>query len=220
MGIENRDYYRKAHNYRALADWGIYSITPAVKFIIITNVVVFLLQVFVVREVRVAPLDMMRKQNPELDRMLAEAGDDPQALEALRRKNQGLDRLLDANDMDNAFVPPQRISLIQEWFELDPSKVLYQGQVWRLLTHAFCHERQGLFHILFNMLFLYWFGCTLEGMYGEREFLLFYLAAAARRVRGHGVCRSGIRHRFNPSWNRSVGGRDGGGHAVCFALPA
>ena len=28
------------------------------------------------------------------------------------------------------------------------------------------------------MLFLYWFGCTIEAMYGSREFLLFYLAAA------------------------------------------
>lgn len=35
-----------------------------------------------------------------------------------------------------------------------------------------------LWHILFNMLFLYWFGTRLEGMYGSREFLLFYLAAA------------------------------------------
>ena len=56
--------------------------------------------------------------------------------------------------------------------------MVYQGQVWRLLTHAFCHDRYGVFHILFNMLFLYWFGCTLESMYGSREFLLFYLAAA------------------------------------------
>jgi len=28
------------------------------------------------------------------------------------------------------------------------------------------------------MLLLYWFGCTLESMYGSREFLLFYLTAA------------------------------------------
>jgi hypothetical protein len=28
------------------------------------------------------------------------------------------------------------------------------------------------------MVLLYWFGCTLESMYGSREFLLFYLAAA------------------------------------------
>ena len=35
-----------------------------------------------------------------------------------------------------------------------------------------------LWHILFNMLLLYWFGQRLERMYGSTEFLLFYLSAA------------------------------------------
>ena len=42
----------------------------------------------------------------------------------------------------------------------------------------FCHDRFGVWHILFNMLFLYWFGRMLEPLYGSREFLLFYLTAA------------------------------------------
>src|ERR1700683_4013794 len=53
-----------------------------------------------------------------------------------------------------------------------------EGQLRRLITSAFCHQRFGLWHILFNMLMLYWFGTRLERMYGPREFLLFYLAAA------------------------------------------
>ena len=61
---------------------------------------------------------------------------------------------------------------------LDTNKVIEQGQVWRLLTHAFCHDRHNILHIVFNMLFLFWFGRTLESMYGSREFLLFYLTAA------------------------------------------
>src|SRR5262249_39604855 len=73
--------------------------------------------------------------------------------------------------------PGKKVSLVQEWAELDTRKLLH-GQVWRLLTHAFCHERFGVFHILFNMLFLYWWGCTIESMYGTREFLAFYLTAA------------------------------------------
>jgi membrane associated rhomboid family serine protease len=56
--------------------------------------------------------------------------------------------------------------------------VVHQGQVWRLLTHAFCHDRHSIWHIVFNMLLLFWFGPTLESMYGSREFLLFYLTAA------------------------------------------
>jgi membrane associated rhomboid family serine protease len=52
------------------------------------------------------------------------------------------------------------------------------GQLRRLLPAAFCHDRYGIWHIVFNMLFLYWFGCTLESMYGSREFLFFYLTSA------------------------------------------
>ena len=52
------------------------------------------------------------------------------------------------------------------------------GQVWRLLTYAFLHYRGNVLHILFNMLFLWWFGHEMEEMYGSREFLLFYLVSA------------------------------------------
>jgi membrane associated rhomboid family serine protease len=60
---------------------------------------------------------------------------------------------------------------------LTPQEVA-DGQIWRLLTYAFLHDPQSLLHIVFNMLFLWWFGTDLEEMYGPREFLCFYLAAA------------------------------------------
>jgi membrane associated rhomboid family serine protease len=60
---------------------------------------------------------------------------------------------------------------------LDTRAVLH-GQVWRLLTYAFLHSPDTIFHILFNMLFLWWFGSSLEELYGPREFALFYLASA------------------------------------------
>jgi membrane associated rhomboid family serine protease len=60
-------------------------------------------------------------------------------------------------------------------FLLVPEKVL-QGEVWRLLTYAFLHA--DILHILFNMLFLWWFGHELEDIYGHKEFLAFYLVAA------------------------------------------
>jgi membrane associated rhomboid family serine protease len=72
----------------------------------------------------------------------------------------------------------EKVSVVEQWFKLDPRKTAYQGQVWRLITCAFCHERLSPWHILFNMLLLYWFGTRLESMYGTREFVLFYLAAA------------------------------------------
>jgi membrane associated rhomboid family serine protease len=72
----------------------------------------------------------------------------------------------------------ERYDLVQKWLQLDGTKVIGQGQVWRLVTCAFCHSRKKIFHIVFNMLFLFWFGRTLERMYGSREFLLFYITAA------------------------------------------
>jgi membrane associated rhomboid family serine protease len=60
---------------------------------------------------------------------------------------------------------------------LDTQRVL-SGQVWRLLSYAFVHSPEGIYHILFNMLFLWWFGSDLELLYGPREFLTFYLTAA------------------------------------------
>jgi membrane associated rhomboid family serine protease len=64
-----------------------------------------------------------------------------------------------------------------EAFQLDVGHVLH-GQVWRLLTYAFLHDPYSIWHILFNMLFLWWFGSDVEDLYGPREFLLFYLTSA------------------------------------------
>jgi membrane associated rhomboid family serine protease len=61
--------------------------------------------------------------------------------------------------------------------ELDTTKVR-EGQIWRLLTYAFLHSPASLWHILFNLLFLWWFGSELESLYGSKEFLAFYLVAA------------------------------------------
>jgi membrane associated rhomboid family serine protease len=60
---------------------------------------------------------------------------------------------------------------------LDTNAVLH-GEVWRLLSYAFVHSPDGFSHILFNMLFLWWFGSDLESLYGSREFLAFYLCSA------------------------------------------
>jgi membrane associated rhomboid family serine protease len=60
---------------------------------------------------------------------------------------------------------------------LNVDKVLH-GQVWRLLSYAFLHDTNSIYHILFNMLFLWWFGRDIEDLYGPREFLAFYLASA------------------------------------------
>jgi membrane associated rhomboid family serine protease len=67
--------------------------------------------------------------------------------------------------------------LVTDWLILDTDKVLH-GQVWRLLTYAFLHDTAGFYHILFNMLFLWFFGSEVEQLYGRKEFVAIYLVSA------------------------------------------
>ncbi|HEV3237282.1 MAG TPA: rhomboid family intramembrane serine protease [Gemmataceae bacterium] len=72
---------------------------------------------------------------------------------------------------------PNSLGVFTDLFELKVDKVL-SGQVWRLLSYAFLHHYGVWTHIVFNMLFLWWFGHEVEDMYGPREFLCFYLVSA------------------------------------------
>jgi membrane associated rhomboid family serine protease len=148
MGLYDRNYMRdlpSGHGFDG---------APVVKYLIVANIVVFLLQVVIVRP----------PQMPEREAAALQADDEDQPL----TEEEIYDRMR----------ATQHVSVVQEWFELETNKVAQKGQVWRLLTHAFCHDRTSVFHILLNMIALYWFGRTLELMYGSREFLLFYLTAA------------------------------------------
>jgi membrane associated rhomboid family serine protease len=51
-----------------------------------------------------------------------------------------------------------------------------QGDWWRLITSAFLHV--SLIHILFNMLFLWWFGRSLEHVIGPVRYIGVYLVSA------------------------------------------
>lgn len=44
---------------------------------------------------------------------------------------------------------------------------------WQLLTHMFLHG--SISHLAFNMLALWWFGRSLERVWGVQRFLIFYL---------------------------------------------
>ena len=49
------------------------------------------------------------------------------------------------------------------------------GDWWRLVTAMFLHG--SIFHILFNMLALYWLGTSIEQALGTRRFLLVYFVS-------------------------------------------
>jgi membrane associated rhomboid family serine protease len=72
---------------------------------------------------------------------------------------------------------PGREDPVTHYFKLNtgPESI---DVIWRLVTYAFLHDTVRLTHILFNMLFLYWFGRDMEDRYGPREFLAFYLVSA------------------------------------------
>jgi len=53
-------------------------------------------------------------------------------------------------------------------------KAIFGFQVWRFITYQFLHH--DFFHLLFNMIGLYFFGPMMERWWGSRRFLAFYLA--------------------------------------------
>lgn len=68
-------------------------------------------------------------------------------------------------------------SLLKSWFSVYPASTWLTLQLWRLVTYQFLHG--DIFHILFNMLGLFFLGPTLEQHWGSRKFLIFYLGCGA-----------------------------------------
>jgi membrane associated rhomboid family serine protease len=61
---------------------------------------------------------------------------------------------------------------LEFYFGLIPRLVLHEFYLWQVFTYQFLHG--GLFHILFNMLALWMFGCDLESRWGSNFFLRYY----------------------------------------------
>lgn len=56
-----------------------------------------------------------------------------------------------------------------------PSYLTEPWNWWKFLTSGFAHDPNGVTHILFNMMGLYFLGRDVEDRIGRREFLAFYL---------------------------------------------
>ncbi len=74
-----------------------------------------------------------------------------------------------------ASLQPLLESQILVLFGLVPSLVWQNLYLWQLFTYQFLHG--GLFHILFNMLALWMFGCALERRWGSEFFLKYYFVS-------------------------------------------
>ena len=66
-------------------------------------------------------------------------------------------------------------SVFLDWFAVHSNLKHLLYTPWTLITSGFIHG--GLFHILFNMLWLYWIGRILEEYIGSRKILPLYIYA-------------------------------------------
>jgi len=60
-----------------------------------------------------------------------------------------------------------------KWFVLSENLGSLVTQPWALFTYSFLHF--GLWHVLFNMLWLYWFGKIVLNLFSPKRFLTIYL---------------------------------------------
>ena len=58
-----------------------------------------------------------------------------------------------------------------DWFAFQPTRIFFRP--WGVVTYMFVHG--GFWHLALNMLVLFFFGPPLEGRWGSREFLKFYM---------------------------------------------
>lgn len=63
--------------------------------------------------------------------------------------------------------------LIKDQFVLVAPIEQFIRQPWTLLTYSFAHE--GFFHLLFNMITLYWFGMLVQDFIGSQKVVNIYL---------------------------------------------
>lgn len=63
--------------------------------------------------------------------------------------------------------------------------IFNNGEVWQLITATFLHD--DVYHILWNMVFLWIVGRDMESLYGTRDFLVLYFMAAAVSTLGWAI---------------------------------
>ena len=107
------------------------------------------------------------------------------------------------------FLSPE---LRHDWLAASSDSILAHGHVWELLTATFLHH--DIWHILFNMMLLWFIGTELELVYGSRDFLALYVAAAVLSTLGWAICDTAApqpresrwwapRARSSPCWSSS-----------------
>ena len=65
---------------------------------------------------------------------------------------------------------------ISQWFELPKDFLRFLMQPWSVVTYSFFHA--GIFHLLFNMIVLYFSGRLFLDLYGPKKFINVYFLGA------------------------------------------
>lgn len=103
---------------------------------------------------------------------------------AFNHKDNGLYKLLAINILVYLILMVSRVFLtlggggevyrsILSYLMMPASIPYFATQPWSIFTYMFLHE--GFFHILFNMLFLYWFGLLVNEYLGSRKVVNLYI---------------------------------------------
>jgi membrane associated rhomboid family serine protease len=66
---------------------------------------------------------------------------------------------------------------LSKWGGVSGDTLIRPWLWWQFVTYGFLHDDASLFHLLFNMIGLYFFGRIMERKLGQHEFLRFYLLA-------------------------------------------
>ncbi len=181
MGLENRDYARggSSSDYGggyspSYTGYGSNRMPPGCRWILTATILIFVVQLlwkappsnYQVERYQKFTVELLKQRNENFqpkDRLTsAEIEAEAQArAKAFQKSRAGIN------------------PVIQRGLELDANLVFPGFQLWRMVTYAFCHDTdRGPWHIVLNMLAFWFFAPTIERMYGTREFLGFYFAAA------------------------------------------
>ncbi|MFA5293579.1 MAG: rhomboid family intramembrane serine protease [Phycisphaerae bacterium] len=64
---------------------------------------------------------------------------------------------------------------IYDWLSVDATSTFRSLQLWRLVGYQFLHDLTNPWHLIWNMVGLYFLGPTLERFWQSKKFLTFYL---------------------------------------------
>lgn len=74
----------------------------------------------------------------------------------------------------NLFASPGVTGQVDLWFGLSPWFFVHGLRIWQPVTYIFLHDPHTLWHLLFNMLFLWMFGVDLERAWGTHRLYVYF----------------------------------------------